>query len=261
VFATRRGSGPPLLLVHGLGARSGTWSTIAGGLAEQREVIAVDLPGHGRTPAPGGTPSFAGLVDAVEAFINAEDLGEVDMVGSSIGARLVLELARRRVGGRVVALDPGGFWDHRGAVYLGLTLGTSIRLVRRIRPALGPLTGSVVGRSMLFVQLSARPWRLDPGVARGEMESFAATAVFDELLADLVHGRSQPGMPGGESRHRIILGWGRRDRVAWPGQARRAQALFPDAELHWFDHCGHFPHLDQPEATTRLILEATRPSG
>lgn len=261
MFSTRQGAGPPLLLVHGLGARSATWSTITPTLAEQREVIAVDLPGHGRTPAPAGPVRFDTLVDAVEELIADERLGEVDMVGSSIGARLVLELARRGVGGRVVALDPGGFWDRRGAIYLGATLGASIRLVRLLRPALGPLTTNVVGRTVLFVQLSARPWRLDPGVARAEMESFAASTVFDEVLVDLVHGRRQPGMPAGTARHRIVLGWGRSDRVALPGQARRAAALFPDAETHWFDRCGHFPHLDQPDATARLILDATPPTG
>jgi len=55
-----------------------------------------------------------------------------------------------------------------------------------------------------------------------------------------------------------VIGWGRQDRVTLPRQAERATALFPDAQLHWFDHCGHFPHWDAPQETTRLILSSTR---
>ncbi|MBW3631360.1 MAG: alpha/beta fold hydrolase [Gemmatimonadetes bacterium] len=73
---------------------------------QHREVLAVDLPGHGRTPASPGRTTFASLTDAVERFIGDEGLEGIDLVGSSIGARLVLELARRGHQGAVVALDP-----------------------------------------------------------------------------------------------------------------------------------------------------------
>jgi pimeloyl-ACP methyl ester carboxylesterase len=43
---------------------------------------------------------------------------------------------------------------------------------------------------------------------------------------------------------------------AFPSQADRALRLFPDAALHWFSDCGHFPHWDQPEETVALILDA-----
>ena len=55
----------------------------------------------------------------------------------------------------------------------------------------------------------------------------------------------------------LVIGWGRLDRVCFPRQAARAQQLFPDARLHWFERCGHFPHWDAPEETARLILETT----
>lgn len=42
-----------------------------------------------------------------------------------------------------------------------------------------------------------------------------------------------------------------------PSQAERAQELFPDARVHWFEGCGHFPHWDRPEETAALILQAT----
>ncbi|CAN5786136.1 hypothetical protein BH09ACT7_BH09ACT7_46000 [soil metagenome] len=56
------------------------------------------------------------------------------------------------------------------------------------------------------------------------------------------------------NRARVVIGWGRNDRVTLPRQAARATELFPDARLHWFDNCRHFPHWDQPEQTAALIL-------
>lgn len=94
----RRGSGSPLLLVHGLGAGLRSWSPIMDGLAARREVIAVDLPGFGQTPSLPGEVSIATLTDAVAEFIHEQGLGQVSTAGQSMGGRIVLELARRGVG-------------------------------------------------------------------------------------------------------------------------------------------------------------------
>jgi pimeloyl-ACP methyl ester carboxylesterase len=54
-----------------------------------------------------------------------------------------------------------------------------------------------------------------------------------------------------------VIGWGKQDRVCLPSQAKKALELFPDATLHWFNKCGHFPQWDQPAQTINLILNAT----
>ncbi|GGR40712.1 alpha/beta fold hydrolase [Deinococcus ruber] len=84
-------------------------------LTAQRDVIALDLPGFGHTAPLVGKRSVATLADAVTDFLKAHGLLGIDAVGSSMGARLVLELARRGVVGAVVSLDPGGFqrgWEN-----------------------------------------------------------------------------------------------------------------------------------------------------
>ena len=96
MFSLRRGEGRPLVLVHGLGSSSESWAPVLDALAASREVVAVDLPGHGRTPASEADLTFAGMVDAVDRFLDDEGLSGVDLVGSSIGGRVVLELARDR---------------------------------------------------------------------------------------------------------------------------------------------------------------------
>jgi pimeloyl-ACP methyl ester carboxylesterase len=252
----RQGAGPKLLLVHGLGGSSRSWSTILPGLIAAREVIAVDLPGHGQTPvcADGGT--FQGLADALEAFLSDEGLTGIDMVGSSMGARMVLELARRGVTGAVVSLNPGGFWRGWERTFFHATIGASIRLVRGLAPTLPTLSVYAAARTLLLAQLSARPWALDPTVVATELRSYAATPLFDALARDLARGPEQTG-PSALEAGPIVIGWGRQDRLCLPRQAERARKAFPGATLHWFDACGHFPMWDQPEETIRFILDNT----
>lgn len=254
----RRGQGPPLLLIHGLGGSWRSWWPVLGALAAEREVIAVDLPGFGETPPLIGEVSIRTLADAVTTFLAEKNLLGVDAVGSSMAARLVLELARRGgVLGSVVSLDPGGFWAgwQRHAFYS--SIWASVRMVRLLQPIMPALTRQVVTRTLLLAQFSAHPWRLSPRVVLSEMRSYAASPSFDELLWQLAYGETQEGAPPGLLEHPVLIGWGRRDRVCFPSQARRARRLFPEAGFHWFDHCGHFPQWDAPKEAVRVILAHT----
>jgi len=251
----RTGSGKPLLLVHGLGANLHSWRTVAPDLARHREVIALDLPGHGRSPAEPGSGTFAGLARSLSEWLEREGLTGIDMVGSSMGARLVLEMARRRKAGAVVALDPGGFWRGWERVFFKTTIAVSIRLVRALRPLLPTLADTAIGRTVLMAQLSAKPWNLSPDLVASELRSYADTKTFDALVKDLATGPMQQGVT--QAAAQIAIGWGRKDRLCLPRQAARALAAFPDARLHWFEHSGHFPMWDEPGKTIELILRMT----
>lgn len=242
-------------MVHGLGGSVRSWDLIAPALSRSRELVLIDMPGHGRSPAIPGRQTIAAFADEIEAFIADEGLQGIDLVGSSVGARLVLELSRRGVGGHCVALDPGGFWRGWETLFFQATIAASIRLVRGLQPIMPVLARHAATRTLLLVQLSARPWRLPADTVLTEMRTFAATPVFDAMVHELATGPLQAGTdhtPG-----RVTIGWGRNDHLLLPRQAHRAQAAFPQARLHWFADCGHFPQWDQPDETTRLILDAT----
>jgi pimeloyl-ACP methyl ester carboxylesterase len=226
-------------------------------LAERREVIAVDLPGFGETPPLTGEVSIATLTDSVADFIREQGLDGVATAGQSMGGRMVLELARRGVGGDTVALDPGGFWSERELLVFGATLRPSISLVRALRGALPSLLNSPAGRTLLLAQLSARPWSLSGETVLPDVRGLADAPSTNAAMDALTQGPKQQGAPAGTVPGRVTIGWGRRDLVTVPRQAARATQLFPDAVLHWFERCGHFPQWDAPREATSLILDST----
>ena len=79
-------------------------------LSEVSELVDLDLPGHGETPAVAGRGPFRGLDESVESFIVDQDLEGIHIVGSSLGARIVLELACCGRMGTMIALAPSGLW-------------------------------------------------------------------------------------------------------------------------------------------------------
>ena len=254
---SRRGSGKPLLLLHGIGSSLKTWDLIMDELATQRDVIALDLPGFGQSPALAGEVSIPTLADAVTDFLTQHQLLGIDAVGNSMGARLVLELARRgQVVGSVVSLDPGGFWQGWQVTYFYQSVQLSAQLSKLIQPILPPLVNNPISRSVLFAQFSAHPWTIPARVALNEFREFLPTPSFTKLLDSLAYGPAQQGAPIG-SIPNLVIGWGRQDRICPPSQSQLAKALFPDARLHWFSNCGHVPQLDAPAETVALILAVT----
>jgi pimeloyl-ACP methyl ester carboxylesterase len=253
----RTGAGRPLVLVHGLGSSIRNWDPVVPALSAEREVIAVDLPGFGASAPLAGKVTMGTLTDALQDFLREKGLENADLVGSSMGARIVIELARRGHAGAVVALDPGGFWNDRQLAVFNTSITASIALVRRLQPVLPFLTRHAAGRTALLSQFSVRPWKLDPQQVMTELRGFRTSPSVDEARKSLAHGPKQPGAPLGSLKGRLAIGWGRQDRVTPASQAKVAAERYPDATLHWFEDCGHFPHWDQPEATVKFILEQT----
>src|SRR5690348_16208784 len=107
------GSGPTLLVLHGLGQSSNAWRRVMPAFASRRRIIAIDLPGFGESPAPesqpyGGPEYFSRVVDGVSSAL---DLGPLDAIGHSAGGLALMLDALRSPGRyrRIVLVDPVGF--------------------------------------------------------------------------------------------------------------------------------------------------------
>jgi pimeloyl-ACP methyl ester carboxylesterase len=117
----RRGSGTPLVLLHGIGHRWQAWEPVIDTLAEHHDVIAIDLPGFGQSPVPdAGMPAqMSGTVSAVGDFFDSLDLDHPHVAGNSLGGAIALELAAAGRVASATALSPAGFFtaaERRAAV-------------------------------------------------------------------------------------------------------------------------------------------------
>src|SRR3954454_2318762 len=83
----RRGSGEPLVLLHPLGGSMVVWEPLLDGLAAERDVVALDMPGFGSSPplANGGDPTPQGLAAGVGVFLDSLDVGRAHLGGDSTG--------------------------------------------------------------------------------------------------------------------------------------------------------------------------------
>ena len=253
----RRGHGKPLLLLHGIGGSWQSWQPIIDELARERAVIALDLPGFGRSGGLAVPLSVPHLADQVTAFLRGHGLVGVDVAGVSMGGRLALELSRRGVVGTTVALDPEGFWTSRQRLLFYWSVRAADRVLRSLRGRLPGLLARRSFRSLLLLHVSPRPWRLEPDIVVDELNRRASGPSLVPSLRSITFGPPPLGLGASASSRKIVLGWGRHDRLCRPGQARRVLQLFPTARLHWFEQAGHVPLWDCPEATARLILDST----
>jgi pimeloyl-ACP methyl ester carboxylesterase len=252
----RRGAGPPLVLIHGIGSQWPAWEPVLDRLAVQREVIALDLPGFGGSPPlPAGvTPTVEALADSVVELFEQIELSRPHVAGNSMGGWIALELARRRVVASATALSPAGFGNRRETAYSRSSLRLTVRVARLLDPLADRLTANPAIRSLLFAQVVARPWRIPAPDAAGALRALARSPAFDAAL-DVITARHFSG--GAEIAVPVTIAWGQRDRLLIPRQARRAARAIPEARVVTLPGCGHVPMADDPDRIARVLLEGS----
>src|SRR3712207_2917090 len=179
---TRTGSGEPLLLLHGMGSSQRDFTAVVGSLAERFDVLDVDLPGVGRSPALDERPTVAAITDAVERTLDDQGVGRVHVLGNSLGARVALELAVRGRARSVVAIAPSGLNVPPERVGQGSGMTLARVVLRMLAPLVDPLSRSAPGRAALLAPLKARPWSTSPAEAVGAREGFADSRDFWRTL-------------------------------------------------------------------------------
>lgn len=256
---TREGSGEPLLLLHGLGSSRRDFTAVLSALTARFDVVNVDLPGIGGSPRLTQRPTVAAITDAVERTLDAEQLDTLHVLGNSLGARVGLELAVRGRARSVVAIAPSGLNFPPERLFQGANMGLSRIVMRAVRPLIGPVSRSAVGRAALLAPLKARPWSTSPEEAIGAREGFAESrdfwrTVLWALMLDVPHDLDRIRCP-------VTLVQGVADWVA-SGQTVRYLPLIPGSEFRPLVMAGHTPQSDRPTTITRLVQEtAARAAG
>ncbi|WP_285761289.1 alpha/beta fold hydrolase [Nocardiopsis ansamitocini] len=252
----RMGRGRPLVLLHGLGHRKEAWHPVLRTLAAEHDVIAPDLPGFGKSSAPGRAEPYdiRWLVDSVAQFCERAGVERPHLVGNSLGGAIALELGARGFAASVTAFSPIGFTTVREGLFNRiLTLGMwgAARLPGQLlAAAAGTPPALAIARRVLRGE-EAEPSGPGP---RFDTTAIAVGSPFTRLAPEVAtysFGPKELSCP-------VTIAWGRQDRVLAPRAARRAVERIRYARLVTLLGCGHVPMLDRPDLVAGVILETTR---
>ena len=249
----RSGHGEPLVLLHGQGFSRRSWDPVVPLLAEHRDVIAVDLPGHGESPRqPKGTGSAPhDLAVAVAELLDELDLPTAHIAGNSSGGWVALELGRLQRARSVTAIAPAGLWRRRAPRHIALGMRQArlnARIVHRLFPR-APKTR--LARALAASQVSGHPFQVPYGPARDTIAAMAEAPGFRETLRALVKTRFTGGA---DITVPVTVAFGTRDRVLLPLVSRRRKELPPQTRWVKLRGLGHVPMFDDPGTTAELVL-------
>jgi pyruvate dehydrogenase E2 component (dihydrolipoamide acetyltransferase) len=237
------GAAVPVLLIHGFGGDLNSWMFIQPALAEERRVIALDLPGHGGSVKEVGAGDAETLSGSVEAALEALGVERYHLVGHSMGGAIAALVARHRPerAASLSLIAPAGLGPEINGAFIDAFVTAARR--REAVEALNLLVHDPGTVSRLMVEEVLRYKRLD-GVA-GALRAIAA-AWFPQGRQALDLGAPIMALP-----LPVQIIWGRADRIVPVVHADLLAARLP---VHILDAAGHLPHLEKPGEVNRLLL-------
>ena len=267
----KAGSGPALLLIHGIGDSSDTWRPVVEPLAEHYTVIAPDLLGHGRSEKPRADYSVAGFANGMRDLLSVLEVDRATVVGHSLGGGVAAQFAYQFPDRceRLVLVGSGGV-GRTVSPLLRVAAVPGIEILMPIpRPASRSASPAVWAPTCLRL--------FDTALGRDAEEILA---VFDALpntearMAILRTLRSSVDWNGqvitmvdraylAEGIPTLVV-WGRRDAIIPLGHGRLIHAVMPGSELEIFDEAGHFPHHTDPARFVRVLrdfIERSEPAS
>jgi pimeloyl-ACP methyl ester carboxylesterase len=263
------GSGPVLVLIHGITSSSRTWEKVLPSLAEHHTVLAPDLLGHGESAKPRGDYSLGAYASGVRDLMIALGHTRATVAGHSLGGGIAMQLAYQfpeRVE-RLVLVNSGGLGREVNLMLRAATLPGS-------EYVLPVLCAPVLRDAVRTLGRAAGVLGLKPGAdLQGMLEGFASLSAVDARRAFLHTARSIIDLTGQRvsARDRLYLAaetptllvWGENDPMIPVAHGRAAHAAMPGSRLEVFPDAGHFPFNDDPvrfAAVLREFVAGTAPA-
>jgi pimeloyl-ACP methyl ester carboxylesterase len=265
------GSGPAILLIHGIGDNSTTWNAIQAKLAQRFTVIAPDLLGHGRSDKPRADYSVAAYANGMRDLLSVLEIERVTVVGHSLGGGVGMQFAYQfpHLVERLILVGAGGVTkDVNVALRLAsLPMGSEALALLRlplVLPALrtaGKILGTALGTTGLGNDLTQVLRILD------DLPEPTASSAFTRTLRAVVDWRGQivtmldrcyltQAIP-------VLIVWGSRDVVVPVRHAWMAHSAMPGSRLEIFEGSGHFPFHDDPARFIDVVqrfIDSTEPA-
>lgn len=265
------GSGPTMLMVHGLGGSALNWEVLAPRLTDRLHVHALDLAGHGRTPREGRRATVWANAGLVVQFIEQVIGGPVILTGNSMGGMISLLVADRRpdlVSG-LVLLDPAVPGPVAPKIDPMVLAGFAVSSLpgvggKAMTRRANTLTPDEQVRQTLNLCTVDRS-RIEPGMVTKMVDQLAERRQDpDNEMAFLQASRSvvatvarrRPLLQAmSNAKAPVLLVQGVQDRLVHVSVGRRAARRHPAWTYVEMDDCGHVPMLEHPQATADAITE------
>ena len=264
VTYAQEGSGPVLLLIHGMAGTYENWREVIAPLARHHTVIAPDLPGHGASESGGGDYSLGSLASGLRDLLVALGHERATLVGHSLGGGIAMQFAYQfpEITERLVLVSSGGLGPEVSPVLRAAALpGADLFIAATAGP--GMAAGTVLGRA--FAAVGFRPNADVAEVARG----YASLADPTRRAAFLATLRAVVGT-GGQRVHAgdrlyladgvpVLIIWGEHDSMIPAHHGEHAHEAIVGSKLEIFSGVGHLPQLEAParfvEALERFLSE------
>lgn len=237
------GSGPPLLLVHGLASNAAQdWGRLVPPLAQSYHVYAPDLPGFGRSERPADADySIPMQVEAVRAFLGSVGVPRARVAGLSMGGWIAARLAGEypELVERLVLVDAAGMRP----------------LAEAPIPAEALLPQDAAGMRRLIAVVRYKP----PPAPSFLVRDILADRLREEWIVRRALESMRPGKDWlngtlGRATMPVLIVWGKQDALIPVAYAAPLQAEFAHATLTLLDGCGHVPMGDCPQEVERAML-------
>jgi len=252
VHYVRKGAGPPLVLLHGLGSSIYSWSEVLEGLARRHDVIALDLPGFGLSDQPPDL-TFGLLTRAVLGVMDQLGLERASLIGNSLGGAVASVVAAehpQRVE-RLVLIDSAGFnFSHRRRPALLRLVGAVPGALLERLPVRRALTRAAL-RQVFLDQSKVTEERVEeyvapllrPGAVRSLQALLSSGEAETPAFAELLSRISAP----------TLILWGKEDRWVPVADADRFGAAIEGSRTIILKRCGHLPQEERPAETLALV--------
>ncbi|MEZ5268323.1 MAG: alpha/beta fold hydrolase [Microthrixaceae bacterium] len=255
------GSGPLVLLVHGMAGSSSTWVPVLEDLGRRVTFLAPDLPGHGRSDKPRGDYSLGAQAAFLRDLLDALGHESATVVGTSLGGGIAMQFAYQHPERteRLVLVGSGGLGEEVATVLRMLALpGVDLVLPLAMQPLLRDTVETVTG---WFSRIGLRPapaatemWRAYASLIDPETRG----ALIQTLRAVVDHrGQRVSALDKVYLASDVptLIIWGDEDPIIPVSHAHTAQEAMPGSQLAIMEGCGHFPHAEQPREFASKLLD------
>jgi pimeloyl-ACP methyl ester carboxylesterase len=263
------GSGPPVVLIHGMVNSSRHWEAVALRLADSYTVVAPDLIGHGDSATPRGDYSLGAHAAFIRDLLTAIGIESATVVGHSLGGGVAMQFFYQfpQRTERLVLVSSGGLGHEvspllRTAALPGASTLLAVVAHRGVVSAVAAAGGELRRRGSgkgFYLEAIARALR--PLSKPESREAFLQTlrSVID-VRGQRVSARDRLYLL---ERMPTLIVWGERDNTIPISHARAMHELAPRSRFHTLPRAAHFPHLEDPDGLARVLrdfFESTQPA-